>query len=145
MSHKGRLNQPVPKITIGVDNTDKYYTFNFCFLTDDKHYSLKYFDSNNREVAYILQQLFDKLKIIGETPILEFVNKPKDSGLEYIERSSFKTKTIFKIIDKKFQATKETKYLVMRFNSQKCRIICKQQDTVLYILGLDFDLSTYNH
>lgn len=146
MSKKLKTSFASDNLSIGQVGYSECYSFSFKYMTTNKHYNLSYFDKNNKEVAYIIKKFFDKLLILSSRTVSEIMTQAKKSGLEYMPRHQFKD-GIFNDIELDFKYAKDTKYLVFRFNGDKCRFYCKESETknVLYVLAIDFDLSAYKH
>ena len=130
--------------------SEKYYSFDFSFLTDDPKYSFYNIQGNGNITTKVVRSFFEKLKRLSEMPISMISQQNKRHGFEMLQRSRFKKKSIFKEIDKKITPTEDMSYHIFRFGSEKYRIICKQceqdgRDTTLYVIAIDWDLSTYDH
>ena len=91
----------------------------------------------------IVKDLFKKFQDISNSTWQELQNKPKKSGYETIPISNFKIS--LDIIKESLNLSDDSKIIVFRFHRQDYRILGVQKNNILYIIGYDWDFSSYNH
>jgi len=99
-------------------------------------------EKNNK----IFKELFKKLNELSNTTWEELQNKPKEIGYEMIPIS--KIDINLENIKQELKISEDDKIIVMRFCNQKYRILgvrSQECNSILYIIGYDWDYSAYNH
>ena len=121
--------------------------FSFRHLSSNRLYNFRYFDKMKKhaETTNAIVQLVEKISEMSKMTWEEFNQKAKGSGLEYIDVASFE-KQFTNSVD--IPLPKDDKLIVVRFNSQRSRLIIKggtKCPRVAHVLGIDYDLITYKH
>lgn len=151
MSKNKKLKIQTPKAVLQPKKfQEKFFSLDFSCLTDDVRYNFYDMRKNGNIDFKSLRDFFNKLEKISLLSIAQISQLDRKNGFELLNRNNFKVKSIFSKIDKKYPFTKDMAYHVFRFGAQEHRIICKQcekegYDTVLFVLAIDWDLSTYRH
>ena len=94
----------------------------------------------------MMKKLFEKLEEISQLTWKELQNKPRETGYEMIQISEFNVN--LNDIKENLKLSDDSKIIVFRFNNQKCRILgipSTECNSILYIIGYDWDFSAYNH
>lgn len=121
------------------DSNRKNLSVSFEFLTSNRKYNFHYFKpSQKTEKLIMYEKLFEIMETISKNRFDYFMGLSKNKGFEKINRENLNF-TINEAI------TNDENIYVKRFNSEKYRIIFIYRDDVIYIIGLDFDYSAYNH
>ncbi len=122
-----------PVLQSSTDNDD-YLIFSLKNLVNG--YDLK----SEKCTDYIRSQLLLKLQTTCcHTWNMLFTKDKQSGGLEILDKSIFK-------IPMPACVTEDINHLyVLRFNSQKSRLIGYRSDNIFHIIFVDIDLSTYNH
>jgi hypothetical protein len=124
-----KQKQIIPKI--GQIISEKYFVVSLKYLTANEINNFKNKDFSQGE--YI--QVFGELHKMTVLPMFAYKALPKEAGMESLERSEIKIK-VFDEIDKYEDFSQDTKYAVVRYNG-KMRLIFKQKENIMYLLGVD--------
>jgi hypothetical protein len=105
-------------------------------MVQDKDYN---FD-NKTLTAKTFGIIFDKLRLICSMSKIEFLQLPKENGIEFLEKSDFDI-NFGSEIDKVERQPFDTKFGVVRFG-QKGRLVFKEcnikgEDDILHLFGID--------
>lgn len=140
MSNNLKTNTNIKKLNNKIEN--EYYIFDFKYLTNNKAYNFKCFknDKNNKLKTY--ENLINKIIEISNYSTKNFNLLSKEKGLEtlYFYQLKFEPNGL--------NLSNDDKFISIRFNSNKYRIICIKSTNyknVLHIIGFDFNHNAYNH
>lgn len=118
-------------------------------IVQSKTFSFEYFDKAKSDLQDAIIQCFNKLQEMSKCSLQELYNKGKQNGgIEPLAFSEF-TEQFRNAVRKVETISDDEKLYVIRFNSQKYRMILRRGSKcrrVLNILGFEFKLGTaYRH
>ncbi len=119
--------------------------FSFKKMVENEQYNFAYFNKYQSELETLLQ-LQKKMKEISQQTFDQIIGMRKKSGCELLKISDLKDKALQNAIKDKI--TLEQRLYIVRFNSQKCRMIGYRGTKcgrVFNVLALDFKLTAYKH
>ena len=125
---------------------NNHIILSFKYSIKNKDYTIEKQTKARDKCNKVIQKLFEKLQEISNLTWSELQNRPKETGYEMIPISEFNIN--FKNIKDDLKLSDDSKIIVFRFNSQKCRILgvrSNECSSILYIVGYDWDYSAYNH
>lgn len=125
----------------------KTIAFSFTKICREDNYNFKCFQDkkNQSNAPKIIEQFFEKLRLLSSMTWEELSNKDKKSGYEYLNISAFEKSFINGL---PYKVTKDEDIIVVRFNSQKCRLFLKRGtkcNRVAFVIGIDCKLQAYKH
>ena len=139
-------SKKVGKLSRTADTQPKRVSFRFDRITTNKNYNFNYFKDKSEKLKS-LAALFEKLQILTSKSLPDLTLERKISGCETIPINNFKENARRAFMNSDIVSS-DSSLVIFRFASQKYRIICKtaiDDNSILYILGFDFDFSAYNH
>ena len=117
---------------------NNHIILSFKYSISNKDYTIEKVVKAKEKCNKIIDNLFKKLE--------ELQNRPHETGYEMIPISEFKIS--FESIKRELQLSDDSKIIVFRFNSQNNRLLgvrSKECNSILYIIGYDWDYSAYDH
>ena len=144
---KIKENQRLKKIGYVQTPELNHIVFSFEFWTTNAKYNFEYFKKSLRDKEKAYDELHSKLHELSGMSILEVKERSKERGAEYLPYSRF-SPSFLSILNNTGIVTPDSKLKVIRICNQNYRLICKegvQDSKVLYLLGIDFDYSAYDH
>lgn len=125
---------------------NNHIVLSFKYSVKNKNYTIEKQTSEKNKCNKMMQKLFEKLEEISKLTWKELQNKPRETGYEMIPISEFNVN--LNDIKENLKLSDDSKIIVFRFNNQKCRILgipSTECNSILYIIGYDWDFSAYNH
>lgn len=126
-------------------NCPNHPVFCFKYITTNSRYNYGYFGKKQRvEKLNCIESLFSKIEEWTNGSWKEMFAKPKQTGIETIVYGDI---TFESKVCNNFSLAKDTKIIIMRYNSSNQRILGVKRDKcpIFHIIGYDFDFSAYNH
>lgn len=123
-----------------------HIVLSFKYSIKSKKYTTEKITKSKEKCNKSIQNLFERLEEISNLTWLDLQNKPKETGYEMIPISNFNIS--FDNIKRPLSLSEDSKIIVFRFNNQKSRILgvrSQECNSILYIIGYDWDFSAYNH
>lgn len=120
---------------------DQYPAISFRYLTTNNKYNFEYF-KDDKEQENMLVSLSKRVADITAQTYEYWLGMRKYHGCELLDFWQFKTMKPYGI-----DLSSDDKVYVFRFGKQEYRICGVRFDKcpTLYIMGMDFDHSAYNH
>lgn len=138
-------SQPSPKLTANVPAQDNYINFTYKFLTDDKDYTFDKLKNIDRKENVIARQGLDEL--LYELSRCRWVDILGRSKYQLGGFETMPAGDVSESVVKKCGLKAGAKLLSFRFCGDRYRLLGYKftNSNTLYILGLDFRFSAYDH
>ena len=121
--------------------------FSFKNLCTSDNYNFKAFRDNKSQTISTITQMMLKLQKMSCMTWNELIQQRKNAGVEYLDHLEFRDEFI-NSLPANVILTQDEKLPIVRFNGQNMRLILKkgtQCPRVVYVLGIDMNLSLYKH
>lgn len=118
----------------------------FKYSVNNKNYTIEKITGAKEKCNKIIKKLMERFEEISELNWKELQNKPRETGYEMIPFSDFKLN--LDSIKRNLKLSSDSKMIVFRFNNQNARILgvrSQECNSILYIVGYDWDYSAYDH
>ncbi len=125
---------------------NNHIILSFKYSISNKDYTIEKVVKAKEKCNKIIDKLFKKLEEISKLTWEELQNRPHETGYEMIPISEFKIS--LESIKRELQLSDDSKIIVFRFNNQNNRLLgvrSKECNSILYIIGYDWDYSAYDH
>ena len=125
---------------------NNHIILSFKYSVNNRNYKIEKITKSKDRTNKTVQKLFERLEEISNLTWKELQNRPKETGYEMIPISQFRIN--LENIKKDLNLSDDSKIIVFRFNSQKCRLLgvrSQECSSILYIIGYDWDYSAYDH
>lgn len=116
-----------------------YVIFSFKNITTNKRYNFEFFKKDFKTKLQAYTSLIERIIEIENTDWIDFINKPKISGMESMKFNQINFKP------NNYTILADDKVISIRFSNQKYRIIGIKDNNVFRIFGFDFNYKAYKH
>lgn len=135
------------KVRANPPSLPKHFIFSFKYLQTRGHCSFEYFKKDIRAKTEAHEAFIQILHKMSQKTIDDIIGERKANGFEMMPLSSFKSK-YQEILLNTGIVSRDSKLIVIRFNSGRYRIIGKMDasaQNVIHVILFDFDFSAYDH
>jgi len=118
----------------------------FKYSIKDKKHTINYILTQKGNNKKTIENLFNKFYELSNLTWKDFINKPRETGYEMIPISNFNIN--LDNIKKELNLSDDSKIMIFRFDNQNKRLLgirSKECNSILYIIGYDWNYSAYNH
>lgn len=125
---------------------NEHIILSFKYSIKNKKHTIEHILESKGNNKKTIKNLFKKFEELSNLKWTDFINKPREVGYEMIPISEFKIN--LDNIKKSLNVSDDTKIIVFRFDNQDKRLLgikSKECNSILYVIGYDWDYSAYNH